>query len=352
MFSNFSNWIIFPKPEEGFYEYVAGNNPLKNTDKKKSCFGYIQYPKKWNDNNLLNFFSIDERGVFSENNCQTAHKKTSVGTITYPDKELYLKNINKIKNHIQLGDIYEMNYCISLSAKSEYFDPLHTYFILNKISNAPHSCLAKFGNIYVICASPERFLKRVGDKIITQPIKGTIRRGSTTAEDEQLKSQLMSSEKERSEHIMAVDVARNDLSVIAKPGTVIAEELYGIYSYRQVHQMVSTVSCVQKNNLIFEKIIEATFPMASMTGAPKIRAMQLIDDFENFKREFYSGSIGLILENGDFDFNVVIRSIIYDESKKTLKIAVGSAITHLSDPEAEWEECMVKAKALVAVLKK
>jgi para-aminobenzoate synthetase component 1 len=181
-------------------------------------------------------------------------------------------------------------------------------------------------------------------------MKGTAKRGLTLKEDKKIKSELQTSLKEQTENVMAVDVARNDLSRIAKKGTVKMEELFGVYTFKQVHQMISTVSCELKEDITFNEIIEATFPMASMTGAPKIRALELIKQYENFDRGIYSGAIGVIEENGDFDLAVVIRSIIYDEEKKRVSFAVGSAITAMSDPKNEWEECMLKAKAMLAVL--
>ena len=149
---------------------------------------------------------------------------------------------------------------------------------------------------------------------------------------------------------MIVDVARNDLSRIAKKGSVIVEKLYNIETYEQVHQMVSTVGCELRDNISFQDILHATFPMASMTGAPKIRAMQLIDNFENYSRGPYSGCMGYIKENGDFDLNVLIRSIFYNEKESYLSFSVGSAITAMCDPEKEYEECLLKAAALKKAL--
>lgn len=265
-------------------------------------------------------------------------------------KENYINTVRDLKRHIQLGNIYEINYCVQFTAENVQIDPLTVFSRLYSLSKAPYAALVKMGDAFIISASPELFLEKKGDRIITKPIKGTIRRGTNAAEDEQLKNRLYNSLKERTENVMAVDVARNDLSRFAKKGTVQVNRLYNIETFETVHQMVSTVSCEPKDNMAFETLIDATFPMASMTGAPKLRAMQLIGDHEDFSRHYYSGAMGLIDEQGDFTLSVLIRSIFYNQAGKQLSIAVGGAITHLSDPESEYEECLLKANALLRAL--
>ncbi|MGE0089799.1 MAG: anthranilate synthase component I family protein [Bacteroidales bacterium] len=260
-------------------------------------------------------------------------------------KPEYLSTVKRIKEHIQKGDIYEVNLCQEFFFESQ-INPLETFIQLKEISPTPFSGFYKLKNKYLICASPERFLKKAGTKIISQPIKGTIGRGRTEDEDNSLKEKLLNDPKERSENVMIVDLVRNDLSHTAKKGSVKVEELFGLYSFRQVHQMISTViSEVDENKDIIE-IIKNAFPMGSMTGAPKIRAMQLIEKYEKTKRGLYSGAVGYITPERNFDFNVVIRSILYNQSKNYVSFTVGGAITSLSDPEKEYEECMVKAKAI------
>ncbi len=266
-------------------------------------------------------------------------------------KEEYVKKVTALKQHIQQGNIYEINYCITFEAHAVSIDPLSLYQKLNAISNAPYAALAKFDHQYIISSSPELFLTKRNNMLSTKPIKGTAKRGSTVEEDELIKQHLKVNPKERNENVMIVDVARNDLSRIAKRATVKVDELCNIESYQQVHQMVSTVSCELKDGISFHDIITATFPMASMTGAPKIRAMQLIDKFETYNRGPYSGALGYITENGDFDLNVLIRSIFYDEAKHYLSFTVGSAITDMCNPEEEYEECLLKARAMIEVLK-
>jgi len=265
-------------------------------------------------------------------------------------KEDYLKNVNNLKQHIQLGDIYEVNYCQEYFAEGVIINPIDVYIKLNQKSPTPFSCYVKCGKKYLMSASPERFIHKKGDEIISQPIKGTIKRGATLKEDEKLKNQLFNDPKERSENIMIVDLVRNDLSKIAKCNTVKVDELCGIYTFPQVHQMISTVSAEIDRSVDFENIIKATFPMGSMTGAPKIRAMELIEEYEQTKRGLYSGTVGYINCEGDFDFNVVIRSILYNQENNYLSFTVGGAITIDSVPEKEYEECLLKAKAMLEVL--
>ena len=264
------------------------------------------------------------------------------------NKKEYIEQVAKLKSHIQLGNIYEINFCQEYYAENvEIKDSFSTYLKLNKITKAPFSSFIKFDEYFVFCGSPERFLKKTGAKLITEPIKGTSKRGKSLDEDELLKNKLINDPKERAENIMIVDLVRNDLSKIATKNTVTVEELCKIYSFETVHQMISRVSCEIDSKTSFMDIIKATFPMGSMTGVPKIRAMNLIEEHESFKRGLYSGSIGYIKPNGDFDFNVVIRSLLYNQKNKYLSCSVGGAITDLSDPEKEYEECLVKVKRIL-----
>ncbi|MCB9034812.1 MAG: anthranilate synthase component I family protein [Chitinophagales bacterium] len=266
------------------------------------------------------------------------------------DKQLYINTINTIKKEIQIGNIYEMNYCMEWFADYININPENIFKQLNQISQAPFTAYYKSKEIYMLCASPERFLKKHNDILITQPIKGTRKRSKDLNEDEQLKQELEQHSKERAENIMIVDLVRNDLSKIANKSTVTVEELCKIYSFEQVHQMISTVTAEVDNSVSFTEIIKAMFPMGSMTGAPKIAAMQIIEQLEKTKRGIYSGTIGYITPKGNFDFNVVIRGIIYNSKNKYLSIQTGSAITIDSIAENEYEECLLKAKAMMSAL--
>ena len=267
-------------------------------------------------------------------------------------KEQYLETVNKLKEHIQKGDIYEVNYCQEyISYNTDINSIKNTYVNLNNITKAPFSCLFNFDEFTVFSCSPERFIKKNGSNLLVQPIKGTARRGKNDTEDKFLFNGLQNDPKERAENIMIVDLMRNDLSKVAENNSVKVDELCEIYSFETVHQMISTVSCKVKKEYSFEDILKATFPMGSMTGAPKIRAMELIEKYEDFKRGLYSGSVGYISPNGDFDFNVIIRSMIHNKHLKTLSCSVGSAITIKSDAEKEYEECQIKIKKMIDVFK-
>ena len=262
-------------------------------------------------------------------------------------KSEYIVLIEKLRQHILRGDCYEINFCQEFFAENVLIDPLSVYERLSKISPNPFSGLYKLNDKYLLCASPERFIKRQGENILSQPIKGTAKRVTdNTARDEQSRSNLYQSQKDRSENVMVVDLVRNDLSKVCKEGTVHVDELYGIYSFPQVYQMISTISGKLKDDISFIEILKATFPMGSMTGAPKRSVLQLIERYEKTKRGIFSGALGYITPAGDFDFNVVIRSIMYNNADKYLSYQTGSGITFYSDPENEWEECLLKAEAI------
>jgi para-aminobenzoate synthetase component 1 len=266
-------------------------------------------------------------------------------------RDEYINRIQSLQAHILRGDCYEINFCQEFYASGIQIEPFQVFQHLMEVSPNPFSAFYRLQEKYLLCASPERFLTRKGSRIISQPIKGTIQRNfASEAEDEKLKESLRLSPKEQAENVMIVDLVRNDLTRICKPASVEVEELFGIYSFPQVHQMISTISGEQKENVTFSQLLEATFPMGSMTGAPKLRVMQLIDEYEPSARGIFSGSVGYKAPNGDFDFNVVIRSIMYNEAKGHLSYQVGSGITFYSDAEKEWDECLLKAEAIRTVL--
>lgn len=263
-------------------------------------------------------------------------------------QEDYLSHVNQLKEEIQQGNIYEVNYCQEFYAENvELENSLNAYFKLNSITKAPYSVYFNIDNFILMSGSPERFIQRKGNKLSSSPIKGTSKRGKDVAEDEHLKKLLYNDPKERSENVMIVDLVRNDLSKLALDNTVKVDELFGIHTFETVHQMISTISCEVPTKTTFSEILHATFPMGSMTGAPKVSAMKLIEKHEDFKRGLYSGSVGLMAPNGDFDFNVVIRSIQYNKKEKYLSCSVGGAITIQSTAEKEYEECKVKIQGIL-----
>lgn len=265
-------------------------------------------------------------------------------------KNDYFDKVTNVLEHIHRGDIYEVNYCQEFYAESCEINTISVYQKLNQISQAPFASYVKLKDKFLLCASPERFVKKQNNKIIVQPIKGTARRLSDKNADKKLAESLVNDPKERAENIMIVDLLRNDLSKSAKKGSVHVEELCKVYSFKQVHQLISTVVCEVDQDDNDVDIIRNLFPMGSMTGAPKISAMEIIEEEEVSKRGLYSGAVGYFSPKGNFDFNVVIRSILYNASKKYASFSVGSAITSLSVIENEYEECLLKAKALKEAL--
>lgn len=265
-------------------------------------------------------------------------------------KDTYFERFKTLKQHIQRGDIFEVNYCQEFFSKSVSIDPLATFLRLNAISKAPFATYANFGSHYCLSASPERYLKKQGDTLYSQPIKGTAKRGSTQLEDAQIIQELLNNKKERSENIMITDLVRNDLSKTAVKDSVTVLGLCELHSFEQVHQLVSTVTSKVPPTLAITDIFKTTFPMGSMTGAPKVSAMEISEQVEDFKRGLYSGAIGYITPEGDFDFNVVIRSILYNAATNYVSYAVGGAITQGSKAESEYQECLLKAKAMRQVL--
>ena len=262
----------------------------------------------------------------------------------------YFEKARTMLGHIQRGDIYEANFCQEFYAENSIINPLETFKKLNEISKPPFATFLKVDDKFLLSATPERYIKKDGNSVISQPIKGTAKRSEHKDEDLKLAEDLSKDQKERSENIMIVDLVRNDLSHTASKGSVKVEELCKVYSFLQVHQMISTISSQVKEDTKLIDILKTTFPMGSMTGAPKISAMKIIEDLEETKRGLYSGSVGYFKPNGDFDFNVIIRSILYNASKKYISYSVGSAITAKSDPLKEYEECLIKAKAMREVL--
>ena len=265
-------------------------------------------------------------------------------------KDEYHGKVTKALEHIHRGDMYEANFCQEFYAEDCEIEPYHVFKDLNKISEPPFAVFFKNEDRYLLSASPERYLRKEGLKIISQPIKGTAKRLLSPIDDQKIAHDLIRDEKERAENIMIVDLVRNDLSKSSKKGSVRVEELCKVYTFKQVHQLISTVVSEVKDEVNPVDVIKDTFPMGSMTGAPKLSAMQIMEELEETKRGLYSGTVGYFTPEGDFDFNVVIRSILYNALKRYVSLSVGSAITAKSNPEKEYEECLLKAKAMKYVL--
>ena len=306
----------------------------------------IQYLEKYYSKDKVNLIinSIENIEIIEHKKISDLYIKRRIPPHEYTD------TVNKIKKHIFRGDIYEINYCQEYYCENQNINPLDIYTKLKNVSPTPFSCFFRLFDKYLISASPERFLKKMGSKIISQPMKGTINRGKSERSDQHLKNKLKLDPKEIAENVMIVDLVRNDLSKSAAKESVKVEELCGIYTFEQVHQMVSTISAELESEDDMIDTIKNAFPMGSMTGAPKVKAMELIEKYENTKRGMYSGAVGYFTPENDFDFNVVIRSILYNSTKQYLSYMVGSAITAKSIPENEYNECLLKAKAINQVL--
>ncbi len=349
---NYANdWIV------GYLGYDLKNEVenLESSNKDNLEFPDIQF---FNPEHLLLFH--DDYTEVRTNDLNLLSEILNVDIVNLPnafgqpvnsvDKIDYLANIDKLRQHIEEGDCYEINYCQEFHGKFDSFNPISLYQTLNHISPNPFSCLQKFNDHYIISASPERFMKQNGETIVSQPIKGTRHRSDNANEDIRLKTDLRNDTKELAENMMIVDLVRNDLARTARTGTVKVEEMFGIYSFKQVHQMISTVTAEKREDADAIEVIEKAFPMGSMTGAPKVKVMELIEKYEQTRRGAFSGAAGYFCGETSFDFNVLIRSLFINQKTKTYSFQVGGAITYDSIPEKEYEECMVKAKAIFQLI--
>lgn len=370
------------------YENAFGKLKEYQSITQDYIFGYLSYDIKNDTENLSStnfdglqfddiFFFQPQKIIFLKGNTlefqylkmiddeidedfETILKEASIPYSKSPDiniklrihKDEYYEKVSKVLEHIHRGDIYEANFCQEFYAENCELDPVKAYLDLNEISEPPFATFLKKEHHFLASASPERYLKKEGDKIISQPIKGTAKRLVSAVDDQKIAADLHRDEKERAENIMIVDLVRNDLAKTAKKGSVTVEELCKVYSFKQVHQLISTVTSEIREGVHPVDVIRDSFPMGSMTGAPKISAMKIIETLEETKRGLYSGAIGYFTPNGDFDFNVVIRSILYNAKNKYVSFSVGGAITSKSIPEKEYEECLLKAKAMKMVLAK
>lgn len=342
----------------GHLGYNAGNNAYAQHEENDFADGFFFEPEivlKLSNNTIeIVKSNIDAASIIAEINAieiLEVEKHLPINIVSSLSKEKYIEKIKLLQQHIQRGDCYEINFCQQFFAEDASIHPIETYKKLTQLSPAPFGSFYKRNNNYCLCASPERFLQKKGSKLISQPIKGTSRRDADLEKDAANKKYLIESSKEKSENVMVVDLVRNDMSMVCEKGSVKVKELFGIYSFPQVHQMISTIEGTLSSNKTFTQAIEACFPMGSMTGAPKKKVMQLIEKFEDTQRGLFSGSIGYVTPNADFDFNVVIRSIFYNETKKHISFFAGSGITFYSKAEEEYEECLAKAAAIVQVLK-
>ncbi len=308
-----------------------------------------------NDEVIISCIDLSPQKIFDEINNfhfdKIENENLKIELVPRINKAEYISTVNKLREHILRGDCYEINFCQEFFSENVFIDPLKTYHNLSSISPAPFSSFYKIDDKYLMCSSPERYFKKEGEKIIAQPIKGTLKRSAENKkEDELLRKQLFESAKDRNENVMIVDLIRNDLSKICKENSVTVKELFGIYGFAHVHQMISTIEGEINADIDLADILKATFPMGSMTGAPKKKVLELIEEYEHTKRGIYSGCVGYISPENDMDFNVVIRSLMYNAAEKYVSCEAGSAITFYSNAEEEYNECLLKAFAMKEAL--
>ena len=342
------------------YEYNAAWEHVTPTNPSFLSVPQLQFfkPKKiWLlKGDLLTALYLESDNPAVDFACITKSTTRTEASLTTIDlsprisKDIYLQHASALKQHIMRGDIYEVNYCMEWYADEVDVSPMALFNALNRIGKTPFSAFLSFDNTYLMSASPERFLQRRGDALMSQPIKGTAARHEDAVIDKSVAEALKLDAKERAENIMITDLVRNDLSRIAQKGSVAVSEQCAVYPFAQVHQMISTVKAQCDSAFTSLDVINACFPMGSMTGAPKQRAMELINQYEHGQRGLYSGAVGYFAPNGDFDFNVVIRSLVYDAASKYLSTHVGSALTAAADPSKEYDECQLKVKAIKRVL--
>jgi para-aminobenzoate synthetase component 1 len=374
-----SNSNLIPSQNQQAFEFLDELLQTQQSTDKRPLFGHLTYELKDELEALesnqairfgwprMQFFRPDvylewketELVIYSQENNPAAilqeilskgisSEDSDFGITLQPriSREKYLKTVDQLRQHIEEGDVYEINFCQEFYAEPVNPDPVELYQKLQRLSPVPFGTFYKSGTTYLLGASPERFFKLQGHNLICQPIKGTAPRGHTPESDAAAQTALFNSEKERAENMMIVDLVRNDLARACEPGSISVRELFGIYPFRQVHQMISTVEGKLKTDNSLAEAFRALFPMGSMSGAPKMSALQLIEKYESSRRELFSGSIGYIFPDGTADWNVVIRSLQYHAETGYLNAQVGSAITWDSDAIAEYEECLLKASAM------
>ncbi|MCC5921462.1 MAG: chorismate-binding protein [Cyclobacteriaceae bacterium] len=376
-FLSFKNNVFDSYPIKTFQDrLLLSNGPALSLEAVKGhndCFGGIAYDYKNSLNTKLSsnnssfidfpdcaFYNIDQSYRDNDlihlkqalvNEAESSFKLSLDQMQSSETKASYLSKVKQIRQQIIDGDFYEMNFCMQFSKvlEEETFDPISFFFKLYQKSPAPFSCLLKQDHLWVICASPERYLCQHEGRWYSQPIKGTAARKEDIKQDRKAAKSLLTDEKERAENLMITDLVRNDLAQVGISGTTQVDELFGVYSFAQVHQMITTISTLPREGIDIEDLLKVSFPMGSMTGAPKFTVMEHIDQYENFKRNLYSGTIGY-KERGLWDLNVVIRSVIFDQKENKLSFAVGSAITYDSIPEKEYDECLLKATTVLKAL--
>lgn len=326
--------------------YLIANGKLQDASKSiaqmKECVSRIE--KSYSDKGFA-----DSDGETEEENCHQDISLEKVQELAEKQitKSAYQKSIQEVVDYIKKGHIYVMNLTQRLTVPSKR-TPYEVFCRLREHNPAPFSAYMNYDPITIVSASPERFLRIQNGQIETRPIKGTIKRGSTKEKDLVLTKTLEDSEKDKSELLMIVDLERNDLNRICEPGSVKVTELFQIEAYATVFHLIANVTGTPQKDVDVTDVLRAIFPGGSITGAPKIRAMEIIDELESSGRGIYTGILGYLSLNGDCDFNIAIRTAVHQNQE--YEIGVGGGITYESDIEVEYEEILQKAKALVEAI--
>lgn len=351
----------------GYLSFNAGatTNPQQNTDREENLLEFPKlsffHPRKIffikEDSIEIHYASDKESEIEADwkaiNDVKVQdylQNKPNLQVASRLSKPEYLDKIQEIQAYIEQERITEINFCQEFYAHAKLENPLAVYQHLNEISKTPFASYVRMEEKHVLCASPERYLSNTDGRIKSQPIKGTAKRKEKTLEDRKIRLSLETDEKEVTENVIITEMIVDELYEVAEEGSVQITELCKAYSFKQVHQLISTIVCQLKPELDGVDAIKATYPMGSMTGIPKNNTLEIIDAIENFDRGLYSGGIGYFAPNDDFDFNVVIRSILYNAKNEYVSFAAGGAITALSNPENEYEEVKLKVKAMEQVL--
>ncbi|MFZ5634917.1 MAG: aminodeoxychorismate synthase component I [Bacillota bacterium] len=341
----------------GFYDAVAAVDHLAGAvyiaSTGFSASGAAALPHRaeerlaWLEDRLLEGVKMSRAAGVRPEAAQETGKQDPTGLVSDFDRESYCAVVERAREYIAAGDIFQVNLSQRFSLPRKE-DPWEVYRRLRKINPAPMAAFINCGQLQVVSASPERFMKVSAGMVETRPIKGTRPRGKTPGEDSHWREELWNSEKDRAELVMIVDLERNDLGRVCVPGSVHVPELYRLEEYPTVFHLVSTVTGRLEDGKGVVDLLKASFPGGSITGAPKIRAMEIIEELEPVRRGIYCGSIGYLGFNGDADLNIVIRTLVFTRDK--IYFQVGGGITIDSDPPAEYMETLDKAKALVRAL--
>ncbi|MCX7694655.1 MAG: aminodeoxychorismate synthase component I [Caloramator sp.] len=345
--------LVFDGGLVGYLSYDFGEEIMGIKSKDNSPIQipsiYFEYFEDFivvDNRNNLTYVVTDDNGIINkikDINYVEPKEDIDVNLKSNFEFEEYCRAVERVREYIRCGDVYQVNISQQFYGRGK-LNPIYIYSKFRRANYGPYNALIRVEDKYILSTSPEQFLRKRGDLITTRPIKGTVKKVEDKKENERLKRELYQSEKCRSELLMIIDLERNDLSRICIPGTVRVESLFDVEEYSTVNHLVSTIKGNLLENVGFKEIIEAMFPGGSITGAPKLRSMEVINEIEKVNRGIYTGSIGYISNNGNMDFNIAIRTAVMD--KESIIYNVGGGIVWDSNPEDEYEETLHKGRAI------